>query len=279
MKRLDAIPQMQATARQWHREGLRIGLVPTMGYLHDGHVSLIRAALERSDRVIVSLFVNPTQFAPGEDLASYPRDLERDARLCEAEGAHILFCPTADDMYPPGYSTWVVEEKLGRHLCGARREGHFRGVTTVVAKLFNACLPDLAVFGQKDAQQARVIQRMSRDLNFPIEILVAPIIRETDGLAMSSRNIYLSSDERIRALAINRGLDQAEAAFRAGERHAEALCRIVREQIVEAGGIVDYVECRDHESLETIDFIDRESLLAVAARFGKARLLDNRILR
>jgi len=202
MRTIKTISEMQAFSGEARRSGKRIALVPTMGYLHEGHLSLMDKAAELAEVVVVSIFVNPTQFAPTEDFAAYPRDLERDSTRCERRGVHAIFSPDASEMYAPDASTWVVEERLSKGLCGLARPTHFRGVTTIVAKLFNAVLPDFAVFGQKDAQQAKVIQRMTRDLNFPVEIVVASIVREHDGLAMSSRNSYLSQAERQRALAI-----------------------------------------------------------------------------
>lgn len=269
---------LQQLSRQWHAEGRRVGLVPTMGYLHEGHGALIDLARQHADRVIVTIFVNPTQFGPNEDFERYPRDFERDRRLCEAHGADCIFAPSANEFYAPGSSTWVTEELLSQPLCGRSRPGHFRGVTTVCAKLFLAAMADVAVFGQKDAQQVLVIQRMVRDLNFPLEIVVAPIKREPDGLAMSSRNVYLSPAERQAALAIHRGLTRAEAAFLAGERQMAALLALVRSEIAASGGRIDYVEGLDTARLEPVATIGSPALLAVAAWYGKTRLIDNRIL-
>ncbi len=278
MKIITTIAEMQAQARSWQRDGLRIGMVPTMGYLHAGHISLVHVAKQHADHCVVSIFVNPTQFGPSEDLARYPRDFERDCRLCQEAGVAVVFAPPPEKMYAPDYSTWVVEETLSGPLCGEKRPGHFRGVTSVVTKLFNAALPDVAVFGQKDAQQALVLQRMTRDLNFPIEIIVAPIVREPDGLAMSSRNVYLSPDERQRALSISQGLTRAAAAFAAGEHDAAALCGGVRAGIEAAGGRVDYVEIRSRDTLAPLAKVDAPAVLAVAAFFGKTRLIDNLFL-
>ncbi|MFA4944753.1 MAG: pantoate--beta-alanine ligase [Lentisphaeria bacterium] len=275
MEILRTIPAMQQWSRLQQRLGRRIGCVPTMGALHEGHLSLVRLARQRADVVVVTVFVNPTQFGPQEDFARYPRPFERDCELCRAAGVEALFAPEPAAMYAPDATTWVEEGALSKPLCGERRPGHFRGVTTVVAKLFNAVLPDVAVFGQKDAQQALVLQRMVRDLNFPVELVIAPIVREADGLALSSRNVYLSADERRRALAISRGLRAAEAAFAAGERAAVALCGGVRAGIEAAGGRVDYVELRDRGTLAPLAVADRPALLAVAAFFGNTRLLDN----
>lgn len=270
--------EMQGTSTEWRRAGHAIGLVPTMGALHEGHLSLIRLARSQCERLVVSIFVNPTQFGPGEDLDDYPRDFERDRELCEAEGVDAIYAPEVAAMYPPNASTWVVEERLSHFLCGVSRPTHFRGVTTVVAKLFNAVLPDRAVFGRKDAQQARIIQRMVRDLDFPVSIVVAPIVRESDGLAMSSRNAYLSPDERRRALSIQNGLRQAGEAFRAGNRDTCALRAIVVDRIAEAGGKLDYAEIVSYDSLEPVDTVSAPALLAVAARFGETRLIDNALL-
>ena len=275
MKIIRTVEEMQRTSQAWKREGRRVGMVPTMGYLHAGHISLVRIVKREAEACVVSIFVNPTQFGPAEDLARYPRDFERDCRLCREAGVDAVFAPEPAEMYAPDYSTWVVEEALTGPLCGERRPGHFRGVTSVVAKLFNAALPDVAVFGQKDAQQALVLQRMVRDLNFPVKMIIAPIVREADGLAMSSRNVYLSPDERLRALSISQGLDRAAAAFAGGARDTAALCADVRAGIEAAGGRVDYVEIRSRGTLAAVAAVDEPSVLAVAAYFGKTRLIDN----
>jgi pantoate--beta-alanine ligase len=265
------------------REGRRIGLVPTMGYFHEGHLSLMRAARRESDVVVVSLFVNPTQFGPGEDLDSYPRDEERDAELAEAEGVDLLWVPEAEEMYPEGFATAVeVGGDLTRVLEGdptQRGPEHFRGVTTIVAKLFNAVQPDAAYFGRKDAQQALVIRRMTQDLDFPVEIRVLPTIREDDGLALSSRNAYLSREERERALAISRGLRAAERAAARGETSSAALVEAARAELRNAGVEPEYVEARSAEDLSQVaDLNGRPVLVAVAARVGKARLIDNVVI-
>ncbi len=275
---LRTVREMQAAAGDWKRAGKRIGLVPTMGFLHAGHVSLMHIAREHADAVVVSIFVNPTQFGPSEDLARYPRDFAGDERLCREAGVDAIFYPDAAGMYPPDFSTWVTEERLSRPLCGATRPGHFRGVTTVVAKLFHAALPDVAVFGRKDAQQALVIQRMVRDLDFPVAIVVAPIVREADGLAMSSRNVYLSPDERQRALAISRGLRAAEAAYGAGERDGATLCALVTREVAATADRIDYVELRSRETLELATVVTGPAVLAVAALYGRTRLIDNAFL-
>ncbi len=266
---------MRQASTQWKRNGCTVGLVPTMGFLHEGHLSLMRLARKECDQLIVSIFVNPTQFAPNEDFEDYPRDFERDCRLCRAEGVDAAFAPDAERMYPPDASAWVIEETLSRPLCGRARPSHFRGVTTVVAKLFNICDPDVAVFGQKDAQQALIIQRMVRDLNFPVRILLAPIHRESDGLAMSSRNTYLSAEEREQARSISRGLNAALQQFEGGERSAPELRRTVAAAIEDAGGVLDYVELVSRDSLRPLQIVDCKALLAVAAYFGRTRLIDN----
>ena len=272
------VKEMQAFSRKAKRSGKRIALVPTMGYLHEGHLSLIDIARKSADVVVVSIFVNPTQFSPSEDLAAYPRDLKRDSELCEARGVDAVYTPEPREMYAPDASTWVVEESLSVGLCGRSRPTHFRGVTTVVAKLFNAALPDLAVFGQKDAQQVMVIKRMTRDLDFPVEIIVAPIIREPDGLAMSSRNVYLSQEERRRALSISRSLKEVAGLAQTGEESAARLADVVASRIKEAEGQVDYVEIVDAGSFQPVEKIKGHALVAVAARFGKTRLIDNTII-
>lgn len=270
---------MQAATRAWRRAGRRIALVPTMGYLHAGHLSLVARARERADVTVVSLFVNPIQFGPSEDLAAYPRDFERDAALCRAAGVAALFCPSAEDMYPPGASTRVAESRLSRGLCGASRPGHFEGVCTVVAKLFNLVQPDLAVFGEKDAQQLRVIRRMTRDLNFPVEIVAGPTQREPDGLAMSSRNVYLDPEERRQALCLRRALDAAERLHAGGERDAARLRAAMAAVIARAPlARVEYIEIVDDETLEPVTALSRPALVALAVFLGRTRLIDNSVL-
>lgn len=256
-----------------------VGFVPTMGFLHEGHLALVRRAREECAAVIVSIFVNPTQFGPNEDLEKYPRDLERDIHLLDEAGAHLLWTPTPEVMYPPGYQTWVEVQDLTRRLEGAVRPGHFRGVTTVVAKLFNAVQPQKAYFGQKDAQQAAVIRRMTHDLNFPIEIVVCPTVREADGLAMSSRNTYLNPQERQAATVLYRALNAARNAYEAGERNAAALRRIMSETIrSEPLAQEQYVSCADFETLEELERVDGKALLSMAVFVGKTRLIDNLVL-
>jgi pantoate--beta-alanine ligase len=265
------------------REGERIGLVPTMGYLHEGHLSLIRAARGSCDLVVVSLFVNPTQFGPDEDLDAYPSDERRDAALAKAEGVDLLWAPSREEIYPTGFATAVeVDERVTAILCGApdqRGASHFHGVTTVVAKLFNSVQPDVAFFGQKDAQQAVVIRKMVADLDFPVEIEVLPTVREPGGLAISSRNAYLTDEERERALALSRALRAAEEAAGAGERSAAAIVAAARSELRAAGVEPEYVEARDAEDLAPVAELNgRPVLVAVAAKIGRARLIDNVIV-
>jgi pantoate--beta-alanine ligase len=256
-----------------------VGFVPTMGYLHEGHLSLIRRARQECDHVVVSIFVNPTQFGPNEDLSRYPRDIERDLSLIEPLGVDLVWTPTAEVMYPKGYQTWVEVEAMTRPLEGAMRPGHFRGVTTVVAKLFNAVQPHKAYFGQKDAQQAAVIRRMTVDLNFPIEIVVCPTVREADGLAMSSRNVYLSPEQRKAATVLFRALSAAKELYEAGERNAERLRERMKEVLAaEPLAEVQYVSCADYDTLEELTEIRGKALLSMAVFIGKTRLIDNFVL-
>jgi pantoate--beta-alanine ligase len=255
-----------------------VGLVPTMGYLHEGHLSLIRRARQECDQVAVSIFVNPTQFGPQEDLAKYPRDLQRDMKLIEPY-TDLLWTPTPEIMYPAGYQTWVEVEAMTRPLEGAMRPGHFRGVTTVVAKLFNSVQPDKAYFGQKDAQQAAVIRQMVQDLNFPVEIVVCPIIREPDGLAMSSRNVYLDPQQRQAATVLSRSLREAQQAYDNGVRDAGMLRQIMKDVLAtESLAHVQYVSCADYETLEELTEVKRKALLSMAVFVGKTRLIDNWVL-
>ena len=257
-----------------------LGLVPTMGYLHEGHLSLARQAREECKSVAVSIFVNPTQFGPTEDLSKYPRDLERDLKLLESVGVDLVWTPTPDIMYPPGFQTWVEVENLTRPLEGAQRPGHFRGVTTVVAKLFNAVQPQKAYFGQKDAQQAAVIRQMTSDLNFPVEIVDCPIVREPDGLAMSSRNVYLDPAQRQAATVLYRALQQAKAAYDKGEQDASKLRHIVQAIVAsEPLAQLQYVSCADYDTLQEMNWVGgRKALLSMAVFFGKTRLIDNLVL-
>jgi pantoate--beta-alanine ligase len=255
-----------------------VGFVPTMGYLHEGHLSLIRRAREECDHVIVSIFVNPTQFGANEDLSKYPRDLERDLRLIETF-TDLVWTPSAESMYPKEYQTWVEVEAMTRPLEGAMRPGHFKGVTTIVAKLFNAVQPHKAYFGQKDAQQVAVIRQMVRDLNFPIEIVVCPIKREPDGLAMSSRNVYLDSEQRKAATVLFRSLSAAKAAYERGEPDAEKLRQTMKAMLdTEPLAQMQYVSCADYDTLEELDTVKGKALLSMAVFFGKTRLIDNFVL-
>ena len=257
----------------------KLGLVPTMGYLHEGHISLARRAKAECDYVAVSIFVNPTQFGPNEDLAKYPRDLDRDLHLLEDAGVDLVWTPAPEVMYPSGFQTWVEVEEMTRPLEGAQRPGHFRGVTTVVTKLFNAVQPTKAYFGQKDAQQAAVIRRMTEDLNFPIEIVVCPIVRELDGLAMSSRNVYLDADQRKAATVLYRSLSAAKAAYEKGERNAEKLRQIIKATIAsEPLAQIQYVSCADYDTLQELEKVTGKTLLSMAVFFGKTRLIDNFVL-
>ncbi len=252
------------------------GLVPTMGYLHDGHLSLVRRAREECDHVGVSVFVNPTQFGPGEDLGRYPRDLERDLRLLEPLGVDVVWTPSPDEIYPPAFQTWVTVEAVTRPLEGAHRPGHFRGVTTVVAKLFNAFLPHKAYFGQKDAQQVVAIRQMARDLNFPLEVVVCPTVREPDGVAMSSRNAYLSAAERQAAAALFRALSAARRAFDLGERDGDMLRAAMASTLAaEPLAREEYVSVADPDTLDELATVDKRALLSLAVRIGPTRLIDN----
>ena len=256
-----------------------VGLVPSMGFLHAGHISLVQRTRAECGGVVVSIFVNPTQFGPNEDLAKYPRDLPRDLALLESAGAKLVWTPTAESMYPPGFQTWVEVEGLTRSLEGEVRPGHFRGVTTIVTKLFNAVRPDKAYFGQKDAQQAAVIRRMVCDLNFPVEIVVCPTVREADGLAMSSRNVYLNAAERIAATVLFRALSSAKAAYDSGEREAERLRQAMRETVqAEPLARLQYISCADYDTLEELERVTGKSLLSMAVTLGKTRLIDNFVL-
>jgi pantoate--beta-alanine ligase len=256
-----------------------VGLVPTMGYLHEGHLSLVRRAREECDHVVVSIFVNPTQFGPQEDLSRYPRDLDRDLSLIGPLGTDLVWMPTTELMYPPGYQTWVEVETITRPLEGAMRPGHFRGVTTVVAKLFNGVQPHKAYFGQKDAQQAAVIRQMTRDLSYPIEIVICPIVREPDGLAMSSRNVYLDPEQRKAATVLYRSLSAAKKAYENGERDAEKLRQTIKDVLAsEPLAQVQYVSCADYDTLEELETVTGKTLLSMAGFVGKTRLIDNFVL-
>lgn len=271
--------EMQNWSRAQREQGKTIGLVPTMGMLHEGHLSLVRLAKEHCDLVVVSVFVNPMQFGEGEDFESYPRDLSRDSGLLEKEGVDIVFAPEGRDMYPQDFGSFVETYGLGNKLCGKSRPGHFRGVTTVVSKLFNICLPDLAVFGQKDAQQVMIIEKMVRDLNFPVRILRGPIVRESNGLAMSSRNVYLSDRERDDATILYKSLTMAKGLIDAGERNPSAIKGALIDAVSQAPGArIDYIEVLSGEDLSDLEEIKGKVLIALAVKFGGARLIDNMLV-
>ena len=271
-----SINEVRQRVKKWRKEGLTVGLVPTMGYLHEGHKSLIDKAVKENDRVVVSVFVNPIQFGPTEDLASYPRDLERDAKLCEEAGANLIFHPEKEEMYFDDFSSFVEVQGVSKGLCGKSRPIHFRGVCTVVTKLFNIVKPDRAYFGQKDAQQLAVVKRMVRDLNMDIEIVGCPIIREEDGLAKSSRNTYLSAEERKAAVILSKSLKLGKEAIEKGERDSKKIIDIITNNInTEKLAKIDYVEIVDPLSIENIDKIENSALVAMAVYIGKTRLIDN----
>jgi pantoate--beta-alanine ligase len=279
MKICATIPEARAACHDTRANCKHLGLVPTMGALHEGHLSLVRAAKARCDAVAVSIFVNPTQFGPTEDLSKYPRQFDQDRQLLEKEGVDILFAPSVEEIYPDGQVTWVLVEGLSEKLDGRSRPGHFRGVTTIVAKLFHILQPDAAFFGQKDAAQLAVIRRMVQDLNFPIEIVACPILRESDGLAMSSRNAYLNREERGRALVLQRSLQQVQQKFQAGERAAAKLTSAAKEVLArEPQVVLDYFEIVDPNTLDPVERISQETLVAVAAYVGSTRLIDNTVL-
>ena len=270
---------MQRWALEQRAAGLRIGCVPTMGCLHEGHLSLVARAKRLADRTVLTLFVNPTQFGPNEDFNRYPRTVDRDLQLCRDAGVDAVFLPQSSEMYLPDHSMVVNEDRISRGLCGASRPGHFSGVCTVVAKLFNIVLPQVAVFGQKDYQQVAIIRRLVRDLNFPVEIVVAPTVRENDGLAMSSRNRNLSPDERARALGLSAALRLAQDAFAVGETDAAAVCRRMSDLMEKSFALrVDYVSAVDGDTLEAAARLHAGVVLAVAAFCGNTRLIDNAIL-
>jgi pantoate--beta-alanine ligase len=275
MKTIRTIAELRAELADAPRP---VGLVPTMGFFHEGHLSLMRAARAANSTLVVSLFVNPTQFGPNEDLDSYPRDEQRDLQLAEAEGVDIVFAPAVGEIYPDGFAARVQIGQLTEALDGLARPGHFDGVTTVVTKLFNIVQPDVAYFGQKDAQQALVIRKLVRDLDIPVRIAVCPTIRDADGLALSSRNAYLSPEERERALALSRALRAAESAVESGTREAAAVVAAAREELERAGLEPDYLQLRSASDLSPVERVNGSTLLAVAARVGRARLIDNAIL-
>jgi len=281
MRIVRAVTELRALLAPERRAGRTVGLVPTMGYFHDGHLSLMRRARADNDLVVVSLFVNPAQFGPGEDLDAYPRDERRDAELAAAEGVDVLFAPPIEEVYPEGFATTVTVGRLTDTLEGdeaQRGAEHFQGVTTVVTKLFNMAAPDVAYFGQKDAQQALVIRKLVSDLDIPVRIEVCPTIRDEDGLALSSRNAYLSPAERERALALSRSLRAAEDAVASGTRDAAAVVAAARAELERAGVEPDYLQLRSASDLSPVERVNGSTLLAVAARVGRARLIDNAIL-
>lgn len=278
MKVVESPCEMQEIAREIHGRRKTIAVVPTMGFLHEGHLSLVDVARKQADIVVLTLFVNPIQFGPNEDYAVYPRDRQRDESLCASRGVDYLFAPEVSGMYSPDASIRIEESALSRHLCGAVRPGHFNGVCTVVAKLFNITMADVAVFGQKDAQQVAVVRRMVRDLNMPIRIEMAPIVREDDGLAMSSRNTRLTSEGRISALGLSQALKAAQEAYASGEREAKPVLAKMRLIMEERGLKVDYVSAVDYSTLEDATELRPGVLLAVAAYAGQVRLIDNCLL-
>jgi pantoate--beta-alanine ligase len=280
VKVITSIAEMQRWANLTRKEGKKIAFVPTMGFLHEGHLALIREGKKRGDYLVVSIFVNPTQFGEGEDYNQYPRDLSGDIEKVQSAGGDIVFAPSVKEMYPPGYQTYVTVEKVTRNLCGISRPHHFRGVTSVVTKLFNIVKPEVAIFGEKDFQQLVTIRRMVKDLNFDIEIVGVPTVREKDGLAMSSRNQYLNEEERKQALCLFNALNCAEKLFHQGEKNPQKLIAVATEIInAQPSAKIDYVKICSLETLEDLDFITGEALMALAVRIGKTRLIDNRILK
>lgn len=276
MQLIETVAAMKDQVASWKAEGLTVGLVPTMGALHAGHESLMDAARAACDRVVVSVFVNPIQFGPNEDYDAYPRDIDHDSTVCEAHGVDAIFHPEPEEMYPENYSTFVVMETLTDALCGASRPGHFRGVCTVVNKLFNIVQPELAFFGQKDAQQLAIIKRMVADLNMNVRVVGCPIVRESDGLAKSSRNAYLSPDERQAALVLSQAVRAGEAAVAAGERNAavvrDLMCVIIEKEPLAR---IDYIEVVDGLTMQPVDVIGKSALIALAVYIGSTRLIDN----
>ena len=279
MKICHTIDEMRAARHAARREGKAVGLVPTMGALHEGHLSLVRMARAQCDLVVVSIFINPLQFGPHEDLAKYPRNFDRDRDLLEREGVEVIFAPTVEEMYPAGAITYVTVEALSDRLCGRSRPGHFRGVTTVVSKLFHIVEPDRAFFGQKDAAQSVIIRRMVRDLDIPVQVVIGPIVRGPDGLAMSSRNAYLNASQRLSAVVLHRSLLAVQERFDRGERKVQALIEAGKQVFSEDPSVrLDYLEIVDPETLDPVDDLSQRALVAVAAFVGKARLIDNVVL-
>lgn len=280
MKIIRSPHKMQQIAKKIHLQKKTIGFVPTMGYLHQGHLNLIKIARQKSDVVVVSIFVNPIQFGPKEDLLTYPRDFKRDKKLLAKEQVDYIFYPSVKAMYPKNYATFIELPSLSNGLCGKSRPGHFKGVATVVAKLFNIVQPDLAVFGQKDAQQAIIIKQMTKDLNFPIKIIIAPTTREKDGLAMSSRNIYLSKAEREQATVLHHALKHAQKMIKDGEKNAHKI-KALMEELIESmpDAKIDYIEIVNADNLQPTKEIKGKVLIALAVKFGKARLIDNALIK
>ncbi len=280
MKVIKSISEMKQWSDAQRSKRLRIGLVPTMGFLHEAHLSLIRIAKEKSDAVVVSIFVNPTQFAPGEDFDRYPRDFDRDSALCQKEGISVIFFPSSEDLYPENHRTYVITDQLSQVLCGKSRPTHFKGVTTIVCKLFNIVKPHIAVFGQKDAQQAIILKRMIDDLNMDVEMIIAPIVREPDGLAMSSRNKYLSKKERREAIVLYQSLKMAEEAFGKGKIMIKNEIKSKMVKMIEenSSGRIDYIEIVDPETLAEPTQKSKRILIAMAVYFDQTRLIDNIIV-
>jgi len=279
MRVFASIDEVHASCRELKRQGRRLGLVPTMGALHQGHLTLVRAARSSCDVVVVSIFINPLQFGPKEDFSHYPRDLERDRQVLEPEGVDIVFAPTAEEMYPSGSATYIVVERLSEKLCGRSRPGHFRGVTTIVAKLFHIVEPDVAFFGQKDAAQSAIIRKMVQDLNFDIDLVIVPTVREPDGLALSSRNAYLSPEQRKAATVLYRALMRVQTLADKGERDAAVLAKAGKEVVQQEPAVrLDYFEVVDPNTLERVKDISRGALIAVAGFLGETRVIDNIVL-
>ncbi|MFZ5986209.1 MAG: pantoate--beta-alanine ligase [Bacillota bacterium] len=279
MRVIETISDLKALIRSQKKAGKTIGFIPTMGYLHEGHLSLVKVSRQHNDITIMSIFVNPTQFGPNEDFDKYPRDMESDFYKAESAGVDIIFAPGVSEIYPEGYRTYVNVEGITEVLCGKSRPGHFRGVTTIVNKLFNLVEPDRAYFGQKDAQQVAVIRKMVRDLNMNLEIVTCPIVRESDGLAMSSRNVYLSEDDRKSAVILSKSLFGAEELVRDGERKKDNVVKFIKSMIeTENRAQIDYVEVINADTLEEIEILDGRVLIALAVKFGSTRLIDNVVL-
>lgn len=279
MTLVHTIKDVREIVSEWRKQGLTVGFVPTMGYLHEGHQSLIRKSVEQNDRTVVSVFVNPIQFGPTEDLEAYPRDINRDRMAVEEVGGDLIFNPDPEEMYPGHFTSFIDTTETTELLCGAVRPVHFRGVCTVVGKLFNIVLPDRAYFGQKDAQQLATIRRFVRDLNFPVEIVACPIVREDDGLAKSSRNTYLSPAERKAALILSQSLKKGKALIEQGEKSAEKVKEVITESLkTEPLARIDYVEVVDFENIQRVETIEGETLVAIAVYIGKTRLIDNFII-